>query len=433
MHGAQLWRSVCTRGKSTLMSTSASTIEKSSPKLAKSCVACRISKVRCETEGSENPTSGCLRCVRLGLHCVFEQSRRGKANKSGARACDVARLGPSVRSLLRSAVRGPDDATLLREQLDNTTKVDQDVLQFSASAFLPGCQQTMAMSIWTREGQMALLRHWLLVGVRSGSCGLLGNVLILAHSCSISLDTVSLQLGRPQEVEPLPRFLLEWMDHSHRLCCCRSQVQGTVSWQPNAAFVANVGDEQSVRAQLEAAHAGLFEEVDALICTAEIFLAAALHPDDQKELVGLNGRLWSTLAPAADGPAGARSAEAVNATSVRALLGPALTGSRAYVRCTLSGRTYVHADSRAVFTVFSLVPSTVLGPTFSLRAPWAVLPDVVRSTELSPQDPPTATSAATGAEGAEQLGYEALHEVGLTLSPEDASVFINSEWSGVEW
>ena len=66
-------------------------------------------------------------------------------------------------------------------------------------------------------------------------------------------------------------------------------------------------------------------------------------------------QLWSTLAPAADGPAGAQCAEGVAATSVRALLGHATGGgggAQAYVLCTLSGRTYVHTDSRAVFSVF---------------------------------------------------------------------------------
>ena len=386
-----------------------SKIEKCLPAMAKSCVACRTSKVKCELGGSEV----CQRCERLGLHCVFELSRRGRANKQR----DVARLGPSVRALLRSAVVcGPDDGLL-----QSTRRADDDVLQFSASAFLPGCQQTMVSCIWTREGQVALLRHWLLVGVRSGSCSLLGNVLILAHSCSISLDTVSLQLeGRPQEVTPLPPFLLEWMDQPHRLCCCRSQVQGTISWQPNGAFVAAVGDEQVVRAQHEAAHADITASVDYLICTAEIFLAAALHPDDQKALVGLNGRLWSTLAPAAAGPAGARSAEGVAATSVRALLGPANGGSRAYVLCTLSGRTFVHADSRAVFSVFSLVPGA---PLADLRAVEGI---TARPTAPSflPRELSTATSAVVGTD---QLGYEMLDELGLTLCPEDVAMLMGLE------
>ena len=212
------------------------TIEKCSPAMAKSCVACRTSKVKCEpgprrvgdpNEGSRLTlqTSGCCRrCERLGLHCIFEQSRRGQANKQR----DIARLGPCVRALLRTTVaHGPDDNTLLSDTvLQNTRSADDDVLQFAGS----DCQRKMVERIWTREGQVALLRHWLLVGVRSGSCGLLGNVLILAHSCNIALDTVSLQLdaGLPSRAEPLPLFLREWMEQPHRLCCCRSQVQGTL-------------------------------------------------------------------------------------------------------------------------------------------------------------------------------------------------------------
>ena len=231
------------------------TIEKCSPAMAKSCVACRTSKVKCEpgprrvgdpNEGSRLTlqTSGCCRrCERLGLHCIFEQSRRGQANKQR----DIARLGPCVRALLRTTVaHGPDDNTLLSDTvLQNTRGADDDVLQFAGS----DCQRKMVERIWTREGQVALLRHWLLVGLRSGSCGLLGNVLILAHSCNIALDTVSLKLdggGLPSRPEPLPLYLREWMDQPHRLCCCRSQVQGTVSWQPNSAFVRAVGDEQAL-------------------------------------------------------------------------------------------------------------------------------------------------------------------------------------------
>ena len=197
--------------------------KKCSPALAKSCVACRTSKVKCEPD----QTSGCCRrCERLGLHCIFEQSRRGQANKRR----DIARLGPCVRALLRTAVvHGPDDNTSSDALLQNTRSADDDVLQFAGS----DCQRKMVERIWTREGQVALLRHWLLVGLRSGSCGLLGNVLILAHSCNIALDTVSLKLdggGLPSRPEPLPLYLREWMDQPHRLCCCRSQVQGTVSW-----------------------------------------------------------------------------------------------------------------------------------------------------------------------------------------------------------
>ena len=132
-----------------------------------------------------------------------------------------------MRALLRTTVvHGPDDNTSSDTLLQNSRSADDDVLQFAGS----DCQRKMVERIWTREGQVALLRHWLLVGLRSGSCGLLGNVLILAHSCNIALDTVSLQLdaGLPSRAEPLPLFLREWMEQPHRLCCCRSQVQGTL-------------------------------------------------------------------------------------------------------------------------------------------------------------------------------------------------------------
>ena len=154
------------------------------PPLAKSCLACRASKVKCAPgDGGD----GCNRCKRLGLHCIFEESRRGRANK----ARDVARLGPCVRALLRGTAK-PDDAHILQREMQGTTAADDDLLQFSGSE----CQRRMVQGITTPEGQLALLRHWLLIGVRSGSCGLLGNVLILAHSCQISLDMEWLQVDR---------------------------------------------------------------------------------------------------------------------------------------------------------------------------------------------------------------------------------------------
>ena len=78
----------------------------SKPKpMAKSCTACRMSKIKCvmpEEDGLD-----CVRCRRLGLKCVFTESKRGRQCVSR----DKARLGPSVRALLRATATESDDSS----------------------------------------------------------------------------------------------------------------------------------------------------------------------------------------------------------------------------------------------------------------------------------------------------------------------------------
>ena len=68
-------------------------ISKPTP-LAKSCMACRVSKLKCNVPEGE---SACARCERLGLHCIFQESKRGRPNKNR----DIVRLGPKVSALLK--------------------------------------------------------------------------------------------------------------------------------------------------------------------------------------------------------------------------------------------------------------------------------------------------------------------------------------------
>ena len=68
-------------------------ISKPTP-LAKSCMACRVSKLKCIVAVGE---SACARCERLGLHCIFQESKRGRPNKNR----DIVRLGPKVSALLK--------------------------------------------------------------------------------------------------------------------------------------------------------------------------------------------------------------------------------------------------------------------------------------------------------------------------------------------
>lgn len=400
-------------------------------KMAKNCTACRSSKVRCALD---DESGKCSRCVRLGLECIFVQSKRGQ----GCVKRDQARLGPVVRALLRATVGGDDpDGAAIQAELEKTKGADEEEFCWRGSE----CQRSMVQSISNSDGQLALLKHWLLIGVRSGSCGLLGNVLLLAHSCGVCLDDMNLTIARPlPPVAPveLPPFILEWHESASRLCCVRSQVRGAISWRPNATFIREVGDVASLRAQLSAAQPDqLALEVDDLICGAEMFLAASIHPDDRKALARLNGMLWSTLAPSdARQPAtgGVRVAEATAPVAVRCLVRRD-AGAAAYQPCTLSGRTVVTADSHAVHSVFSIVPLSA-----AADAPFPAL-------VAQPVDPPvhslpvglaqwpvgdaTAQLIATAQAIAESVdGHDLLAELGLDLAPDDAVSMIVAAANG---
>ena len=323
-------------------------------KMAKNCTACRASKVKCQLDSS----SACTRCERLGLQCIFVESKRGQSCTKR----DQARLGPVVRALLRATATADGANNGMQDELDRTHAADEDSFCWNGN----DCQRKMVQSISNADGQLALLKHWLLIGVRSGSCGLLGNILLLAHSCSIPLDAIDLTIARPLPPVPpadleLPHYIRTWLDDARRLCCVRSQVQGVVSWRPNHTFVHEVGDESTLRGALQAAVPGLNESVDFLICTAEMFLAVPIHAEDRPALARLNGLLWSNLAPSADG---ARVAEAVVPVLVRCQLRTPDQENRAaaaeYTICTLSGRTVVYPDTHAVHSAFSLVPFSLL-------------------------------------------------------------------------
>jgi hypothetical protein len=400
-----------------------SAIHKKPPSLTKSCVACRTSKVKCEA--SEEEGGLCRRCDRLGLHCIFEESKRGRP----CRNRNVARLGPSVRALLRTTVPLPSSeapaetgSAHLKSQMEETRGAPDDCnLAWVGNQ----CQRKMVTAISAREGQIALLKHWLLIGVRSGSCGLLGNVLILAHSCNITLHDFSLQIDRslPPSAMPHPPYIQEWLDEPGRLCCARRQVEGAVSWLPNQGFISSIGDEATLRVRLEAQHVDISSQVDYLICTAEIFLAIALHQEDQSELAKLNGALWSSLAPAPDGT---HVGEATAPSWVRCLLQSRNGKESAYTPCLLSGRTVVHRDSRAVFSAFSLTPCPP-----SSDPPPSPPGDVEERSGSSASSDPSGTPAWPMQElqnammtiDGEGLSYDFLDDLGLQLEPSDADLF----------
>jgi hypothetical protein len=228
-----------------------------------SCQACRLSKVKCVAQTGQD----CVRCHRLGLTCLFKASNRGKANK----ARDVARLGPAVRALIKATEpSGGSQAALVNAEIERTRASDADRCILSWRGHQ--CQMMMVEQIATREGQAALIRHWLLIGVRSGSCALLGNVLILASKCGLRLDDVAMQIDRslkPSALQ-LPPFIDEWLHAPGRMCCVRAQVEGVVEWWPNEAFAAAVGGEDFLRSKLHREHPEAASNPDFLVCAAEV-------------------------------------------------------------------------------------------------------------------------------------------------------------------
>ena len=144
---------------------------------SKSCTACRLSKIKCVL--SEENGQECSRCGRLGLKCVFEPSKRGRQCVSR----DKARLGPAVRALLRATATESDDeasrstqAQHLAVQMEQTHATDIEVLCWCGDQ----CQRKMVLSIQSSSGRLALLKHWLLIGVRSGNCGTWSQRVVLA-------------------------------------------------------------------------------------------------------------------------------------------------------------------------------------------------------------------------------------------------------------
>jgi len=369
---------------------SAKTIEKKGS-TSGTCVACRLSKVKCEMPDTDERV--CKRCSRLGLECTFVASRRGKHNTQR----DVARLGPAVRALLRTdAKRDEADATnhpphpgalCVQAVVDRSHGMDHCLLHWHGNE----CQRMVVEGITTHEGRVALLKHWFMIGVRSGSCGLLGNVLILAHQFRIKLGQLTAQqqqllaaatsapsaVPAPQVLPaPLSDHVREWYEASDRLSCLRSQESGLINWYANAPFAKYVGDPETLQKQLEQEVPTLTSSVDFLICTAEIFIATPLHPEDRMKVAFINAQIWSQVKSceegrdAESGVAAVQRMEVCEPSTVRCLLMRS-DGKRVFVPCTLQARAEYHADAQAVYSIFSLTPHSL------------------------PSSPPTASTATT--------------------------------------
>eukprot|EP00965_Chrysotila_dentata_P216009 6189121-Pleurochrysis_carterae.AAC.1 len=145
------------------------------------CQACRMSKVRCDLQCLGG--GKCSRCARLALRCAPAVSKRGRANP----ARDIARLGPAVRALLVK-----NEEFLVKEEHghDPAPVRSTDLFQYSADGpslsmtehskeydsqplvwYGTSCPRMIVSSIDSREGKVALLKHWLRIALRSRSCG----------------------------------------------------------------------------------------------------------------------------------------------------------------------------------------------------------------------------------------------------------------------
>jgi len=289
-------------------------------------MACRISKVKCE-RSPEAPS--CARCSRLGLLCTSSGvKKRGAQNVKR----DVARLGPAVRSLLASQASAPPSgpAGVLA---CSSYQFDGTPVEWCG----PRCPAMIMSQIEGQAGRLALLQHWICIALRSGSCAVLGNVLLLAHLGGLSLNQVQALASDSSVVAPIetavptPAFIAEWQTLPTPVFT-RTQVNGKIEFLPNKTFEQAVGNLTELIKKLggptkpgaPAASNELKPTVVSLavssterpasaagdsyalttqdngdptesICASEVLLAQFIHPDDTMKFMQLNAALWSSL------------------------------------------------------------------------------------------------------------------------------------------
>ena len=282
---------------------------------------------------------------------------------------DVARLGPAVRAML---TQGSETTTLTPDMEMSLAAVPDDKsLCWSGSK----CQRMVVESIDNDEGKLALLKHWLLIGMRSQNCGLLGNVLMLAHSYGFAdLNLFQKQLTEPASPQwLLPPYLREWFDEPQRACNLRLQHEGGLRFEANQPFCHLVADPTTLEGQLLEEVPDLLSKIDWQICKAEIFLASALHPDDRMNLMMLAATLWAQVAVAPVDASGVRRTQAAAPSTVRCSVICTDATTREYVPCRLEGRCEMHRDSQLVGTIFSISAVGVPCP-FSAHRPVGLHP-----------------------------------------------------------
>lgn len=249
-----------------------------------------------------------------------------------------------------------------------------------------------------QAGRLALLQHWICIALRSGSCAVLGNVLLLAHLGGLSLNQVQALASDSSVVAPIetavptPAFIAEWQTLPTPVFT-RTQVNGKIEFLPNKTFEQAVGNLTELIKKLggptkpgaPAASNELKPTVVSLavssterpasaagdsyalttqdngdptesICASEVLLAQFIHPDDTMKFMQLNAALWSSL-NGEDGASEMR-AEITSPEFVRIKL----AGSSEYTPCAIRGRIVWQPMTRRVWTVVDLAPRMLAPP-----------------------------------------------------------------------
>jgi hypothetical protein len=207
------------------------------------CLACRLSKVKCERQPSD---AACARCNRLGLVCASSGvKKRGAQNVKR----DVARLGPAVRSLLANGA-GAEASTPVSALTCASYMFDGMPVEWCG----PRCPAMLMSQIESATGRLALLQHWICIALRSGSCAILGNVLLLAHLGGLTLDKVQALACDSSAVAPTgivrtPDFVSEWQSLPSPVFT-RTQVNGKIEFLPNQRFEQAIGNLKEMTARL---------------------------------------------------------------------------------------------------------------------------------------------------------------------------------------
>eukprot|EP00962_Isochrysis_galbana_P005173 scaffold1414_cov102-Isochrysis_galbana.AAC.2 len=219
------------------------------------CLACRLSKVKCERHPGD---VACTRCDRLGLVCTSSGvKKRGAQNVKR----DVARLGPAVRSLLANGA-GIEASMPASALTCASYRFDGAPVEWCG----PRCPAMLMSQIESPIGRQALLQHWICIALRSGSCAILGNVLLLAHLGGLTLDKVQALACDSSAVVPTesihtPDFVSEWQLLPSPVFT-RTQVNGNIEFLPNQRFEQAIGNLKEMVARLAPAPGALVTETE---------------------------------------------------------------------------------------------------------------------------------------------------------------------------
>eukprot|EP00041_Stephanoeca_diplocostata_P024942 m.642216 g.642216 ORF g.642216 m.642216 type:complete len:266 (+) comp22637_c1_seq2:325-1122(+) len=145
---------------------------------ARTCVACRMSKVKCDREAP------CRRCIRLGLACVTILPRQysAKRRKVDGDGCSIeaskSRLGVDARSFLVEPKKKGKKAKDEASSKEVSTIISNQLLEEGTTSN-------------TRQPLLASMRIWFAMALRRRSVTLLIDTMHLAAKSNISLDELT--------------------------------------------------------------------------------------------------------------------------------------------------------------------------------------------------------------------------------------------------